>query len=171
LPDFSVWGNTGFFILSADIRKGKFLKMKKQWVLILGVLLVFAFAGCDSNDDDSPGVSKTLIISGVPAPTGAGVTGIVVGLKRTDTQTDDWVAFGYGPGEGTVTIQLSNRTSSGGYGETDWTGSGEYYILAWKSKSGSFEGRGDPDWYIPSSKVNFQEAETTIAGSSFQTFP
>jgi hypothetical protein len=144
--------------------------MKNKWVLSLGLLLVFGLAGCDTGDDGgSAGVSKTLIISGVPTPTGSGITGIVVGLKPTDTQTDDFVSFGYGPGEGTVTIQLKNRTENG-YGQFDWTGSGEYYLLAWKSSSnGSFNGNGDPNWYTQS-KVNFQTGETSIDWSSFSVY-
>ncbi|MDR3173481.1 MAG: hypothetical protein LBU19_04450 [Treponema sp.] len=46
-------GYTGFFILSADIRKGRVLKMKNKLVLALGVLLVFGFVliGCDTGND------------------------------------------------------------------------------------------------------------------------
>jgi hypothetical protein len=174
IPGFPVWGNTGFFICRRAYAR-KVLKMKKQWVFILGVLLMcgLAFIGCDNGTTDDEikiPVPKSLTITGID-PDDLSESGIVVGVKPTSTNQNDALVYGYGAdlSYGTVTIQLKNKSASNGYDEDedDWTGSGGYYLFAWESSNGDFS--GEPDWYT-ASKENFQTAKTTINWTSFLTY-
>jgi hypothetical protein len=142
--------------------------MKKQGVLILGVLLAcgLAFIGCDNgiidNETEIP-VPKSLTIEGIETS----LDGIVVGLF----DRGNFFAAGYGNKagveSGTVTIQLKNKTAQNGYGQTDWTGSGAYYLWAWESSDGNYT--GPSDWYT-ASKVNIQTGKTTINWALFSDY-
>jgi hypothetical protein len=67
---FSVWGNTGFFILLVDVHKGRFSKMKNKWFVGLGVLLVIGFilAGCDTSLGGGDGALSFTIVNDYNKP-------------------------------------------------------------------------------------------------------
>jgi hypothetical protein len=141
--------------------------MKKQWGLIFSVLLAFCllFIGCDHGNGNEDGIDKKLTITGI---SGISSTALVVMLNTVSNGSGTWAAGGGWYTSETVTIQLRNATSDGGYGEANWTGTGEYYIALWKSSDGNFSGY--PDYYTPQ-KVNFQTETTTVEWSKFSPYP
>jgi hypothetical protein len=163
-------GKYRFFICRRAYARNR-LEMKNKWVLMLCILLVcgLAFIGCDNGTTDDENTDpKSVTITDVNSSDLGGKSGIIVGLKPTLEQTFDFVAGGGSSVSGTVTvtIQLGNAKGTGFDSTSNWTGSGEYYLVAWNS-NGSFS--GNPDW-ATTSKVTFSNAETIVAWSAFSAY-
>ena len=148
----------------AKVKEKKMANRRIYWG-IFGLLLVFGLnlAGCKTDDDDPPATAKKLTITGIDI-TG----GLIIALapKNTEDQDNQPVAYGYGTiANGSVTLELKKATQTG-FSNDNWTGSGEYYLAAWKSSDGNFS--GNPFKTLLTEKTNFSSETTTVAWGKFQ---
>jgi hypothetical protein len=150
------------------------MKRKAFVTVLLIIAFALVFTGCDNgsssggNPDPKSLKIEDIVISDL------GETGIIVGLKRTLTDAEDWGGFGYvavsGSGTVTKTIQLKNRTAQGDLSESNWTGSGQYYILVWESSDGDMDATENTADCAILSRVTFSVAETPVAWGDFSAY-
>ena len=93
---------------------------------------------------------------------------IAVMLRTTDNiETGEWVAGGIGLiNSGTVTIQLKNAATEGGFLNIDWTGEGEYFIFGWETSGSGFSG---VPLYVSKNKISFISENTNISMEDITT--
>jgi hypothetical protein len=144
------------------------MKTKRIFAAMLGVALALGLTvlGCNLNGDENNGTSngntnddtKSLKITGITTLTGS----VTVMLTETMGSDPVIVAGGTAPIEnGEAVIPLKN-ISEENY-TTEWTGSGEYYIMFWNTATPS----GGPSLVGAVNnnkveKINFSEKVTTV---------
>jgi uncharacterized repeat protein (TIGR02543 family) len=110
----------------------------------------------------SGGSAKKLTITGI---SGLSSSNIVVGLSADQASL---TAGGSGTiSGGSVTIQLKNGNGQGGFGNENWTGSGQYAIALWLTSSGGGFS-GNPQYVT--AKITFSNETTTVVWSQFEPF-
>jgi hypothetical protein len=135
--------------------------MKKSKMFLLGMAalaFVLVLAGCKTDDD--PEVPKSITITGI--------TGSTVLLALFDTPFGDYLVNGNGTiVDGSVTVALKNTDN------TDWTGSGSFYVGFWVDDSTDYGYTNGSPLVNASSfvRVGITSANTTIAFSGFKQVP
>jgi hypothetical protein len=139
--------------------------MRKSRLFLAGVALllaVFVFTGCPTGDGGSNGTPKKLTINSISS---FSYPVMVVCLSDGLTEDAKLIAGGGGQVSGeSVTINLKNSTGTGFNENSNWTGTGSYYILVWGSTDGNFN--GSPQKYTQQT-VNFSNELTTVGWADF----
>jgi hypothetical protein len=166
------------FYLPAGIRKGRFLKMKKQWVLIFGIFLVcgLGFIGCDTGNGTTSGGNtdpKSVTIENITLTGQAGVW-VFAELPQGNNVPQN-VAIRYGTiSENSLSVDLTvpnNNTYEDS--SNKWTGNGDYYVALLPVSNNQFQGAESRIFVNGGNapvKVTFDKTLVTLDFGKFKKF-